>query len=68
MMKTPSLLFCVLAAGEINKKTFTSPKLDVFLFLKCVPVCFQGIGEAVELPDTAGLLPEPGLCLQSAAG
>lgn len=33
-----------------------------------VYVCFQGFGEAVELPDSAGFLPEPGLCLQGAAG
>ena len=31
-------------------------------------LCFQGFGEAVELPDAAGLLREAGLCLQSAAG
>ena len=48
---------------------FTPPKLDFyFLFNVYVCVCFQGFGEAVELPDSAGLLPEPGLCLQSAAG
>lgn len=30
--------------------------------------CFQGFGEPVELFDSAGLLPEPGLRLQSPAG
>lgn len=68
-MKTPSLLFCVCTAGESAgwEEVFTPPIID-FFFNVCVYVCFQGFGEAVELPDSAGLLPEPGLCLQSAAG
>lgn len=32
------------------------------------PTCFQRFGEPVELSDPAGLLPEPGLRLQGAAG
>ena len=38
------------------------------MFFNFVCVCFQGFGETVELPDSARVLPEPGLCLQSAAG
>lgn len=34
----------------------------------CNVCVFQGFGETVELPDAAGLLPEPELRLQSPAG
>lgn len=54
-----------------GKHIFTPSTQDVFVYLYlrvCVCVFFQGLGEAVELPDSAGLVPETSLCLQSAAG
>lgn len=70
LMKTPWRLFFGFTAGELEdggkpwKTEMKSFWTCFYLFI----YFFQGFGEAVELPDPAGFLPEPGLRLQSPAG